>query len=74
MKLTSFTFYKDTLFTDMQNTVHFNSDSERDEWFNTYFDSDHKIVLMMVVSQSLNMMVNTTSLMNLVNMRTRQKL
>ena len=44
MKLTSFTFYKDTLFTDMQNTVHFNSDSERDKWFNTYFDNNHKIV------------------------------
>lgn len=44
MKLTSFTFYKDTLFTDMQNTVHFNSDADRDNWFNTYFDSEHKLV------------------------------
>lgn len=44
MKLTSFTFYKDTLFTDMQNTVHFNSDADRDNWFNTYFDSQHKLI------------------------------
>lgn len=43
MKLTSFTFFKDTLFNDMQNTVHFNSNAERDEWFDTYFDSSHKI-------------------------------
>lgn len=44
MKLTSFTFYKDTLFTDMQNTVHFNSNADRDNWFNSYFDNEHKIV------------------------------
>ena len=43
MKLTSFTFYKNTLFTDMQNTVHFNSNNERDNWFNSYFDSNNKI-------------------------------
>lgn len=44
MKLTTFTFYKDTLFTDMQNTVHFNSNKQRDDWFNTYFDNEHKLV------------------------------
>ena len=43
MKLTEFTFYKDTLFTDMQNTVHFNSNKERDKWFDTYFDDNHKL-------------------------------
>ena len=43
MKLTSFTFYRNTLFTDMQNTVHFNSNNERDNWFNTYFNSNQKI-------------------------------
>lgn len=43
MKLTEFTFYKDTLFTDMQNTVHFNSNKARDNWFNTYFDDNHKL-------------------------------
>lgn len=43
MKLTTFTFYKNTLFTDMQNTVHFNSNNERDNWFNSYFDNNNKI-------------------------------
>ena len=43
MKLTSFTFYRNTLLTDMQNTVHFKSDSERDHWFGTYFNGDQKI-------------------------------
>ena len=37
MKLTQFTLYKNTLFTDMQNTVHFNSNNERDNFFNTEF-------------------------------------
>ena len=37
MKLTQFTLYKNTLFTDMQNTVHFNSNNERDQFFNTEF-------------------------------------
>lgn len=32
MKLTQFTLYKNTLFTDMQNTVHFNSNDERDNF------------------------------------------
>ena len=36
MKLTKFQFYKDTPFTDMQNTLHFNSNTERDKWFDTY--------------------------------------
>lgn len=37
MKLTRFTLYKNTLFTDMQNTVHFNSNEERDQFFNREF-------------------------------------
>lgn len=37
MRLTQFTLYKNTLFTDMQNTVHFNSNEERDNFFNTEF-------------------------------------
>ena len=37
MKLTQFTLYKNTLFTDMQNTVHFNSNNERDQFFNNEF-------------------------------------
>lgn len=44
MKLTSFTFYKNTLFTDMQNTVHFNSNTDRDNWFETYFNNEHKLI------------------------------
>lgn len=41
MKLTQFTLYKNTLFTDMQNTVHFNSNEERDQFFNTEFTGEN---------------------------------
>lgn len=41
MKLTQFTLYKNTLFTDMQNTVHFNSNHERDQFFNTEFTGEN---------------------------------
>ena len=41
MKLTQFTLYKNTLFTDMQNTVHFNSNNERDNFFNTEFTGEN---------------------------------
>lgn len=41
MKLTQFTLYKNTLFTDMQNTVHFNSNEERDTFFNTEFTGEN---------------------------------
>ena len=41
MKLTQFTLYKNTLFTDMQNTVHFNSNNERDHFFNTEFTGEN---------------------------------
>lgn len=41
MKLTQFTLYKNTLFTDMQNTVHFNSNDERDNFFNTEFTGEN---------------------------------
>ena len=41
MKLTQFTLYKNTLFTDMQNTVHFNSNDERDQFFNTEFTGEN---------------------------------
>lgn len=41
MKLSLFTLYKNTNFTDMQNTLHFNSNGERDNWFNSYFAGDN---------------------------------
>ena len=43
MKLSQFTLYKNTNFTDMQNTLHFNSNSERDNWFSTYFTGNNVI-------------------------------
>ena len=43
MKLSQFTLYKNTNFTDMQNTLHFNSNSDRDNWFSTYFTGDNVI-------------------------------
>ena len=43
MKLSQFTLYKNTNFTDMQNTLHFNSNNERDNWFSTYFTGDNVI-------------------------------
>ena len=41
MKLTQFTLYKNTLFTDMQNTVHFNSNNERDQFFDREFTGEN---------------------------------
>ena len=41
MKLSLFTLYKNTNFTDMQNTLHFNSNNERDNWFSTYFTGNN---------------------------------
>lgn len=43
MKLSQFTLYKNTNFTDMQNTLHFNSNNERDNWFSTYFTGNNVI-------------------------------
>ena len=43
MKLSQFTLYKNTNFTDMQNTLHFNSNNERDNWFSTYFTGSNVI-------------------------------
>ena len=43
MKLSQFTLYKNTNFTDMQNTLHFNSNNDRDNWFSTYFTGDNVI-------------------------------
>ena len=43
MKLSQFTLYKNTNFTDMQNTLHFNSNNERDNWFSNYFTGDNVI-------------------------------
>lgn len=40
MKLTEFVLYKNTYFTDMQNTVHFESNQKRDEFFDTEFAQD----------------------------------
>ena len=39
MKLTNFTFYKNTPFTDFSNTILFQSNAERDRYFNSRFDS-----------------------------------
>lgn len=43
MKLSQFTLYKNTNFTDMQNTLHFNSNNERDNWFSNYFTDENVI-------------------------------
>ena len=43
MKLSQFTLYKNTNFTDMQNTLHFNSNNERDNWFSSYFTGSNVI-------------------------------
>ena len=43
MKLSQFTLYKNTNFTDMQNTLHFNSNTERDNWFSSYFTDNNVI-------------------------------
>ena len=36
MKLSYFDLFKNTYFSDMQNTLHFNSNNERDMWFDNY--------------------------------------
>ena len=43
MRLSQFTLYKNTNFTDMQNTLHFNSNIERDNWFSNYFTGQNVI-------------------------------
>lgn len=43
MRLSQFTLYKNTNFTDMQNTLHFNSNLERDNWFSNYFTGQNVI-------------------------------
>ena len=43
MKLSTFKLFKNTMFTDMQNTLHFNSNSERDNWFDTHFTGNNTI-------------------------------
>ena len=40
MTLSQFKLYKNTNFTDMKNTLHFNSNLERDNWFSSYFTDD----------------------------------
>src|SRR5699024_7166971 len=39
MKLTDFTFYKSTPFTDFSNTILFDSNEQRDQYFNTSFST-----------------------------------
>src|SRR5699024_5260838 len=39
MKLTDFTFYKNTPFTDLSNTILFDSNEQRDNYFRTSFSS-----------------------------------
>ena len=46
MKLSQFTLYKNTNFTDMQNTLHFNSNLERDYWFSSYFTDNNVITFL----------------------------
>lgn len=36
MKLSYFDLFKDTYFSDMQNTLHFDSNDDRDAWFDNY--------------------------------------
>lgn len=43
MKLSTFKLFKNTLFTDMQNTVHFNSNAERDAFFDNEFQGGNVI-------------------------------
>lgn len=43
MKLTTFKLFKNTMFTDMQNTLHFNSNAERDNWFDGYFTGSNTV-------------------------------
>src|SRR5699024_6579342 len=45
MKLTDFVFYKNTPFTDFSNTILFDSNDQRDQYFNTSFPS-HSFVNM----------------------------
>ena len=40
MKLSKFSLYKNTYFTDMQNTLHFDSNQERDHFFDEEFGHD----------------------------------
>lgn len=37
MKLSTFKLFKNTQFIDMQNSLHFNSNSDRDNWFDNHF-------------------------------------
>lgn len=43
MKLSTFKLFKNTHFIDMQNTLHFNSNSARDSWFDNQFQGDNTI-------------------------------
>lgn len=43
MKLSTFKLFKNTRFIDMQNTLHFNSNSERDSWFDSQFTGSNCI-------------------------------
>ena len=38
MKLTTFTFYKNTPLVNVNNTIHFKSNTERDKFFNTHYN------------------------------------
>src|SRR5699024_5661668 len=41
MKLTKFTFYKNTPFTDFQNTIDFGSNQKRDDFFANHYEQFH---------------------------------
>ena len=43
MKLSTFKLFKNTHFVDMQNTLHFGSNLERDNWFDDYFTGSNCI-------------------------------
>lgn len=43
MKLSTFKLFKNTHFIDMQNSLHFNSNGERDTWFDNHFQGNNCI-------------------------------
>ena len=53
MKLSTFKLFKNTMFTDMQNTLHFNSNSERDNWFDTQFTNIYILLFVTHLSPCL---------------------
>lgn len=59
MKLTSFTFFKDTPLVDFQNTIHFKSNSERDAFF---LEGAHYVTLDVTKNKTFNFIKDRSSL------------